>query len=167
MFRQNKLAIISHCILNQNSVVHGLARSGGSFVRLVSVLANTGLGIYQLPCPELIFAGMRRKPQTYEQYDIPEFAAVCQEVADRVLKDLDTFRDTGCEVHLLLGIRRSPTCSLTDRNGHLFRLLLPALADRFPQMLIMDVPTDYVEGQSHEFETMLCQALRNVVQERE
>ncbi|WP_371364267.1 hypothetical protein SRRS_50570 [Sporomusa rhizae] len=160
MLRQNKLAIVSHCILNQNSVVRNLARASGNFSKLVSILGEAGLGIYQLPCPELIFAGLERKPQTYEQYDTPEFAIVCHETTERVLKDLDTFRQAGCDVHLLLGIRRSPTCSLTDRNGHLFRLLLPELAERFPQMLIMDVPTDYIEGQSHEFEVILRQALQ-------
>lgn len=159
MLRQNKLAIVSHCILNQNSVVHNLARASGSFSKLVAILAEAGLGIYQLPCPELIFAGLERKPQTYEQYDTPEFTVVCRETAEQVLKDLDAFRKAGCDVHLLLGIRQSPTCSLSDRNGHLFRLLLPELAERFTQMLIMDVPTDYVEGQSHEFEVMLRQTL--------
>ena len=162
MFRQNKLAIVSHCILNQNIVVHNLARAGGSFSQLVIPLAEAGLGLYQLPCPELLFGGLERKPQTYEQYDIPEFDAICQETADRVLKDIDCFRRAGCDVRLLLGINHSPTCSLTVRRGHLFKLLLPQLLERFPQMLIMDVPTDYSEAQPHVFATTLRQALQQL-----
>ncbi|SMC88144.1 hypothetical protein [Sporomusa malonica] len=161
MLRQNKLAIVSHCVLNQNSVVQPLARSGGSFHQLVSVLAEAGLGIYQLPCPELIHAGMKRKPQTYEEYNTPAFEAVCRQAADRVLQDLSHLQAVGCDVRLLLGIRRSPTCSLTKNNGHLFRLLLPELIKGFPNMLIMDVPPDYIEGQSHEFESVLRQALQS------
>ncbi|MDF2876598.1 MAG: hypothetical protein K0R22_3281 [Sporomusa sp.] len=160
MFRQNKLAIVSHCVLNQNSVVQPLARSGGSFRRLVSILSQADLGIYQLPCPELIYAGMTRKPQTYEEYNTPAFEAVCRQAADRVLQDLDNFQAVGCDVCLLLGIRRSPTCSLTEISGHLFRLLLPELIRRFPNMLILDVPPDYSEGQSHEFESILRQAIQ-------
>ncbi|HWR43431.1 hypothetical protein [Sporomusa sp.] len=161
MLRENKLAIVSHCVLNQNSVVHKLARSGGSFHQLVSVLAEASLGIYQLPCPELIYAGMKRKPQTYEEYNTPAFETVCRQAADRVLQDLDNFQAAGCDVRLLLGIRRSPTCSLIGSHGHLFRLLLPALIERFPSMLVMDVPPDYIEGQSHEFESVLRQALQD------
>lgn len=164
MLRQNKLAIVSHCILNQNSVVHNLARAGGSFAQLVTPIAEAGLGIYQLPCPELLSGGLERKPQTYEQYDTLEFAAVCRETTDRVLKDLDCFHRAGCDVRLLLGINHSPTCSLTVRRGHLFKLLLPQLLEWFPKMLIMDIPTDYLEGQPHSFTTTLRQALQQIRQ---
>ena len=161
MLRQNKLAIVSHCILNQNTVVQPLARSGGSFQQLVTVLALAGLGIYQLPCPEFIHSGMTRQPQTYEEYNTPAYEAVCRQAADRALQDLTRFQAAGCDVSLLLGIRRSPTCSLAGRTGHLFRLLLPELITLFPAMLIMDVPPDYLEGQSHEFESVLRKALQS------
>lgn len=164
MFRQNKLAIVSHCILNQNSVVHSLARAGGSFTQLVMPLLEAGLGLYQLPCPELLFGGLEREPQTYEQYNTPEFDAVCRETTDRVLKELDCFRRAGCDICLLLGINHSPTCSITDKNGHLFRLLLPQLLDRFPHMLIMDVPTDYTEAQPHAFAATLRHELQRISQ---
>ncbi|BBB90996.1 MAG TPA: hypothetical protein PKA28_10515 [Methylomusa anaerophila] len=161
MQRKNKLALVSHCVLNQNSVVSPLARAGGAFHSLITVLSEWSLGIYQLPCPELIHAGMKRKPQTYEDYNTPEYDAVCREAAQRVLRDLDGFRAVGCTVSLLLGIRGSPTCSLTGVTGHLFRTLMPELQHRYPDIVMLDIPEDYIEGDCHQFHTMLRNVLRS------
>lgn len=54
MLRDKKLILISHCILNQNSVVLPLARSKGGF-QIAKFLIDQGVGIIQLPAPSLSF----------------------------------------------------------------------------------------------------------------
>lgn len=159
MHRNNKLAVISHCILNQNSVVHDLARAGGGFYSVAAQLLRFGFGLYQLPCPELLYSGMDRPPRTYHQYAQPAFARLCDEVAASVLRDLDAFLADGTAVRLLVGIRRSPTCSVTDPAGHLMERLVPGLQARCPDLRVLDVPEDYMEGQPHRFDQELAAVL--------
>lgn len=144
MLRRNRLAVVSHCVLNQNSVVHDLARAEGAFHSVVSALTHMGFGIYQLGCPELLYAGMQRKPQTYADYDQPEYLEVCRNVAERALAELDLMRDSGAQVELLIGIQRSPTCSISGTTGHLFRILLPELQRRFPDMEALEIGRAHV-----------------------
>lgn len=60
MKREKKLVLVSHCVINQNSVVLPLAKAGGPF-NFVDTLLKNNIGIYQLPCPEFKFAGLNRK----------------------------------------------------------------------------------------------------------
>lgn len=50
MKRNKKLLIVSHCIINQNSVVEPLARAKGAFPVIIKLLEEE-IGIIQLPCP--------------------------------------------------------------------------------------------------------------------
>lgn len=162
MLRRNRLAVVSHCVLNQNSVVYDLARAEGAFHAIVTVLTRRGFGIYQLGCPELLYAGMDRKPQTYSEYDTPEYLTVCQKIAGRALADLDLLRASGAQVELLVGIHHSPTCSISGTAGHLFQMLLPELQRRFPDMLVQEVPADYSEARSQAFTEALEDAVSRI-----
>ena len=60
MNRSKKLAILSHCILNQNSVVKGEYKDINTFLPFVKNLFENNIGILQLPCPETEYYGLKR-----------------------------------------------------------------------------------------------------------
>ncbi|MFA6074284.1 MAG: CD3072 family TudS-related putative desulfidase [Negativicutes bacterium] len=142
MKRNRIIAVVSHCILNQNSVVYDLARSGGALKELVKYLIDNDYAIYQLPCPELIYAGIARSQKSYEQYSTPEFIAVCREAASTIAKDLRDFISDGCIVETIIGINNSPSCSVNCKQGH----FIEALKNELPELATAewtDVPKNY------------------------
>ncbi len=145
MKRGKELALVSHCILNQNSVVYPLARNRGAMVDVMAGLLRRGFGIYQLPCPELLYGGLQRCPKTYAQYDTAEYRALCGELAGRVVQELERFAANGCRIDLLVGVGGSPTCSIGRRRGHFMEALLPRLAKWEKEMRLLEVPQDYEE----------------------
>lgn len=69
MNRSKKIAIISHCIINQNSVVKGEYKDINIFFPFIKKLFEENIGILQLPCPETECYGLRRWGHVKEQFD--------------------------------------------------------------------------------------------------
>ena len=116
MNRSNKVVIVSHCILNQNSVVNPLARAKGAF-DIIQPILDRGIGIIQLPCPEFKFLGLTRKPMTIEEYDCHDYRRLCRTLAEPVVKDLLEYKANDYEIVGLIGIHHSPTCGITGGRG--------------------------------------------------
>jgi len=112
--RSNRVVVVAHCLLNQNSVVRGLAAAPGVFKELVDIIAEKGYGIVQLPCPETSYAGLRRWWQSVEQYDNPGFRGHCRRLALDTLEYLEALREGGVEVVALIGVRGSPSCGIYE-----------------------------------------------------
>ena len=142
MNRNKKIAVVSHCVLNQNSVVYDLARCGGALKELVIYLLDNDYALYQLPCPELIYGGMARPQQSYAQYSTPEFIELCRQAAATVAKDLRAFIRDGCVIAKIIGINNSPSCSVNDVQGHFIAALKTALPE-LASAEWCDVPKDY------------------------
>lgn len=68
MFTIKKIVIVSHCVLNQHSVILGDKRANGSFL-FASTLIENEVGIIQMQCPELLFGGYTRESKSYKDYD--------------------------------------------------------------------------------------------------
>lgn len=126
MKRSKELVIVSHCVLNQNSVVEGLARAKGAF-KIVEELLSDGVGIIQLPCPELKLLGIKRKGQSKKEYDTKEYRDLCRNLFLPILEDLNEYRENGYKIKKIIGIKQSPTCSITGDRGifmeEIFKLL--------------------------------------------
>ena len=58
--RARKVAVVAHCLLNQNAKVNGFAFFPDMIKELIDALHKYNYGIVQLPCPETVYAGMRR-----------------------------------------------------------------------------------------------------------
>jgi predicted secreted protein len=61
--RSGKIALIAHCILNQNSRASGLAERSSVITEIAEFLIRNEIGIIQMSCPELAYAGVSRQPQ--------------------------------------------------------------------------------------------------------
>jgi len=120
MFKDNrsgKIALVAHCILNQNSRVFGLAEKSSAITEIVDFLIRKNLGIIQLPCPELTYAGISRLPQTKEQYSTATFRKHCKKIAEDIAKQIQEYETCGVRLKLVIGVAGSPSCNVADDSN--------------------------------------------------
>lgn len=123
--RSQKVAFLAHCLLNQNAISDGTAVRPAGFPEMLSYLLEHGVGIVQMPCPELLCLGLDRgDPQGAERPVVVENTrirrAMAQAEASRRLARLvaDTmaqlleYRRYGFQVVGILGANRSPCCGV-------------------------------------------------------
>ncbi len=103
-----KVALVAHCLMNQNAKVCDGARYRGVVSPVVQALRNRGYEMLQLPCPELAFAGARRWWAVYEQYDTPAYRAHCRRLAQAIAPLIERHLRDGDEV-ILIGLDGSPS----------------------------------------------------------
>lgn len=113
MLRGRKIVIISHCLLNANAKVDGLATYKGSVPELLDILRSEELGIYQLPCPETTSYGLKRWGQTVSQYDNPFYNEHCRSLAHQVTLELLEYQRNGVTILGIIGLDGSPTCGVS------------------------------------------------------
>ncbi len=112
MKRGKKIVLLSHCYLNVNSKIDGLAQSTGASVELVTSIMEKGYGIIQLPCIEQAVGGCRRWGQVYEQYDNPYYRKACQSMLQSIIEMLVDYTANGYEIVAAIGVNGSPTCGV-------------------------------------------------------
>ena len=113
MQRNKKILLVSHCILNQNTVIEGEARSLGAIPTALDWIHEEGLGVVQLPCPEFTFLGLERPPMTYEEYDNEAYRIHCKKILKPVIEQLVEYKRCGYDITGILGIQSSPSCDMT------------------------------------------------------
>ena len=145
MERIKKLVLISHCVINQNSVVHPLARAKGQFTFVDSLIKNN-IGIYQLPCPEFKFGGLNRVPTEKEDYDTPEYRGLCRKLSLDVVEEIMEYIKHYNKVVGVIGINHSPTCSITGKRGIFMEELFKELESREIILPYIEVPGEYDES---------------------
>lgn len=144
MLRDRKIVLVSHCLLNQNSVVTPLARAKGAF-SITKSLIDQGAGIIQLPCPEFRFLGPNRKPMSKEEYDSIEYRNLCKELFKPILEDIKIYLQNGYKLEGIVGINESPTCSITGDRGIFMEEIFSALREEGIELRHFEVPTYYSE----------------------
>jgi len=125
-YKSGKIALIAHCILNQNSRAAGLAEKSSILNEIVEFLAYNGIGIIQLPCPEVAYAGISRQPKPREQYNNAEFRRLCKKIAKDFAIQATQYEANGIKLKLVLGVDGSPSCSV-DNAGIFMEILRSAL----------------------------------------
>ncbi|KPV61686.1 MAG: hypothetical protein AOA66_1656 [Candidatus Bathyarchaeota archaeon BA2] len=129
--RSRKIVVVAHCILNQNSRVLGIAYYPGMIKEIVDVLRKCEVGVVQMPCPELTYAGLLRGIQTKEQYDTPAFRRYCRQIASGIADQVQEYSRNGFKVLAVLGVDGSPTCGVDETSpGILIEELQSKLKER-------------------------------------
>jgi predicted secreted protein len=67
--RSQRIVVVSHCILNVHSLEDNLALYPGLEEEFIELLIKKGVGLYQIPCPEIELSGIFRKALPKESYD--------------------------------------------------------------------------------------------------
>jgi predicted secreted protein len=124
--RSGKIVLVAHCILNQNSRVFGLAEKSGMINEIVRVLMRNNVGVVQMPCPELVYAGLSRAPKTREQYEDLKFRKVCRKIAEELAKQISEYVQHEIKLKVVIGVDGSPSCGVKD-SGILIEELRSAL----------------------------------------
>lgn len=149
MLRSKRLVIVSHCIMNQNSVVYPLARAAGPF-KIVKNLVDEGVGIIQLPCPELRFEGIKRRPMEKHEYDSEEYRELCRNLFMPILSDITMYMEAGYEITGIIGINCSPTCSISGVRGILMEEIFNILKVNSIELKYVEIPSDYADEKDYE-----------------
>jgi len=108
-----RVALVSHCLLNQNAKVAEYAICPGALPWVASDLSAAGYLIQQMPCPEMTFLGVGRWWQVREQYDTPGYRNHCRRAAETVAAVLRHNLRDGCEDLVLIGVDGSPSSGVT------------------------------------------------------
>lgn len=117
--RSKKIILTCHCILNSNSKVEGLSQYEGIFKEIVDLIHENGIGIIQLPCPEMIIYGIKRWGHVKEQFDTLFYRENCREMLKPIIAQVKAYKDSGYEIVGVIGIDGSPSCgvNLTCSGG--------------------------------------------------
>lgn len=110
--RSHKIIFLSHCCLNQNAKVRGIASYPGAVTPLVELLLEAGVGIYQMPCPEMAYLGNMRWGQVKAQYNNPMFRRHCRRIAGEVVDQAENYLQCGYDVLGFVMMDGSPVCGL-------------------------------------------------------
>ena len=160
MNRNRKLILTAHCVLNQNAVIRDWERAPGAFNSLVKVMLKENLGILQLPCPEMAFAGEDRQPRNKADYDTHAFRELSRHLAKTLVQQVSEYRRQGYQIVGLVGIGESPSCDTRGEKGVFMEELLELLKAAGVTLASFDVPEDYLEGSSEG----VIEEFRNFIQ---
>lgn len=160
--KSKKIILTSHCILNQNSVIEGWARARGAFP-ISRLLLDEGVGILQLPCPELLFHGINRPPLKYEDYNTKEYRRLCRELFMPYIPQLEAYIANGYELLGILGIYNSPTCSISGKRGVFMEEIFKLCEQHRLLLRYAEIPEDYTEQAADEnLENEILQLIRGI-----
>ncbi len=119
-------AAVAHCILNQATrwwnEEKGAAPLQGSIWRIVKRLDDLGVGVYQLPCPEITFLGNPRPSLTRGDYEgLMGYLEHIRRLSSMACSEMEALIDMSREPRLrlvgLVGLARSPSCAAGEGSG--------------------------------------------------
>jgi predicted secreted protein len=123
--RSKTILFVAHCLLNQNSISDGTATYPGSVKKIIELLFESGIGIVQLPCPELMCLGLDRGniyggKSTVLVENTRIRAALTQKTAavklqaliEPLVFQISEYLKYGFEIRGIVGINRSPSCGI-------------------------------------------------------
>ena len=163
--RSKRVVLVAHCVLNHNARIDTCAYYPGAMPEIVEALMEAGVGIVQMPCPELQCLGLDRTGRIKEGKDIGireallgEANECCRALARLVVRDVMEYRKHGFQVLGVIGNDGSPACGV-DFTHYVDTGFQPGtgglmvlLRDELQQQGI-DLP--FVATQDHEWEARL------------
>ena len=110
--RSRKVAFLAYCLLDQNARAKATAKHPGSVSEIVKTLITNGVGMVQMPCPELLHGGFQRAPRSKDWYDNEEFRGVCRRYAKQVAERIEKYVENRYQVVGIVGVEHSPSCAV-------------------------------------------------------
>lgn len=120
MKRSKKVIFISHCLLNQNSRALGGEKSAGPIKDIMELFSESGIGIIQIPCPQMEFnGGPEWRPKTKDDCDNKTYRTFCHKLSQNLLIQIEKYLSKNYNVLGVLGVELSATCGVHQlENGH-------------------------------------------------
>jgi predicted secreted protein len=119
MERSKKIIFVSHCLLNQNARPLGREKYPGAVKDLLELFAESGVGIIQMPCPQLEFnEGLNRKAKPKNSYDTNGFRSKCQKLSSSIIEKIENYLRKNYSVLGIIGVELTSTCGVHQiQNG--------------------------------------------------
>lgn len=157
---RRKFVILSNCILNQMAVVIGEKRASGPFP-FVKVLVDHGVGMLQLPCPEMNELGPQRPGMSYKEYDAIEgYRERCRVWLQPVFNQIKSYLANGDQLLGMIGINQSPNCSISDQRGVWMEIIIDWLNEESIECPLLEVPTWYSEDEQGTFDEEVIRLIK-------
>jgi len=103
-----EIQVIAHCLINPDVQLKGLKCHSRP---------DLSGSIIQLPCPEIIYLGLKRWEITSEQLDIPNYRRFCRRILQPAADTIQMLDEAGHSIRLV-GVKGSPSCgTLTTSVG--------------------------------------------------
>lgn len=113
MKRGRRIVLLAHCVLNGNAKVEGICGYRAAMTEVVSRLMASGIGMIQLPCPEMQVLGCARWGHVKEQLDTPHFRETSRALLTPVVMQLQDYKRNGYDLVAVVGVDGSPSCGVT------------------------------------------------------
>jgi predicted secreted protein len=91
---------------------------------ILKFLASNEIGIIQMPCPELAYAGALRAPQIKSQYNNTTFRRQCKRIAQEIADQIRQYEEHEIRLKLVIGVDGSPSCSVHNSGIFMEKLRL-------------------------------------------
>ena len=127
--RSKRVLFLAHCALNQNAISDGTADYPGAHGDLLRMLLEEGVGLVQLPCPELRCLGLDRgdprggaRPVVVENTRIrgemsrPAAQEKLDGLVEEVLCQAREYQKHGFRLVGVVGMNRSPCCGVESTS---------------------------------------------------
>jgi predicted secreted protein len=122
--RSKKVILVLHCLLNQNARIDGCAYFPGAMGEAARVVIDSGIGVLQMPCPELCCLGLDRSGQRRGDTNIGirealldgDGAKACRELVQRVMLNVNEYRKHGFQIIGVVGNDGSPACGVATTH---------------------------------------------------
>ena len=111
--RSGRIVLVANCLLNANNKVYEFARYPGMFRGVVDLLNEYGIGVLQMPCPEVLHMGNQRWWNSRNLYDNAGYRKLCRSLSAQLADYLENYRVVGYEVTAILTCDGSPSCGIT------------------------------------------------------
>lgn len=126
MNRSKKVVFVPFCALAQGIRAQGIVRDFPAIIRpVVDFLGENNINIVQMPCPELFFDRLIRRPKQKSAYADARCQSKYKQVAETVVKQIEMYLANGYEVIAIMGIEFSPSCAVSVITGPLPQRIRP------------------------------------------
>ena len=113
MKRSKRHILVPYCALSQGVRADTIVRKYPAIVtELAEYLIKKEINIMQMPCPELDFDGIHRKPCGKRHYDRKRNRIVCREIAEGIVDKVLLLESGGYEIACIMGVDYSPSCAV-------------------------------------------------------
>ena len=127
--RSKKVVFVSHCILNANSISDSTADYAGVNVPILTALADSGVGISQMPCPELMCLGLDRgdvrggerlvvieNTRIRRELEREDISGKIETYVEQTVHQIEEYLRHGFSVLGIIGVDRSPSCGVATTS---------------------------------------------------
>lgn len=113
MKRSKKFAFVPFCFFAQGIRAEGIVKKYSSVVApIAEMLIKEEINIIQMPCPEIEYEGIKRKPSGKQKYDNKEYREICQRRSEEIISLSKKLEKNGFQVLFIAGLENSHSCAV-------------------------------------------------------